>query len=163
MLPLTFVLMLPLVRGVIVSGVHWWHSESYRQATFVMDEFGVSDGVPYIAGHLDGESEPRRLVAIEEDGERRVKAAPSVAFAAGAAVDVWHSDRAPRVMLFGDEINDVPIVAMPERPGLLSLVIYSLGVVGAIVLGFWMTMWVAARFSPDFGDGTIWPADRRQT
>lgn len=150
-LPLTLVLAVPPMRGTIVSGVHWWWNESFRRATFVMDEAHPNEGYPYIQGHFEGEVEPHNLVGEQHGNLIGVKALPSVAFAPGKRLEVWTSPDAPNFVAFGQEVNDVPVESLPVRPGLGSFLLYATWLLATGVAGLAATVWVANRFSRSAG------------
>jgi len=146
-LPIAMVLSVPILRGAIASGIFWWHQDSYTERTFVMDEFSPNQGAPYISGHFEGETEERRLLGLEQAGRQAVAAAPALAFVPGATLPVWHSDTAPATVVFGREVNDVPVATLPRRPGLASLLSYLLGLAMAGYAALWTMGWVAQRYS----------------
>lgn len=150
-LPVALMLSIPILRGAVASAIFWWHADSYAERLFVMDEFHPNAGSPYIRGHFAGETDDRRLLGLEQDGRRLVAADPTMAFEPGATVAVWHSDTAPAVVVFGREVNDVPISTLPVRPGLTSFLSYLLG----LAMAAWATVrtmvWVYHRFSRQWG------------
>lgn len=115
--PLVILITLPVLRELLVSWNYWWHGPSYRQVTYVMDEFRPNGGSPYIAGHFAGETDQYNLVGLERAGRQLVKALPSLAFSPGATVPVWHSPEAPMTVYFGAEANLIPVAARPALPG----------------------------------------------
>jgi len=149
---LTFAAAVPALKGMIVSGVHWWWDRSYAQVDYVMDEARPNAGSPYIAGHLAGSTEQRNLVGVMQGSTIVVKALPQESFVAGKRIAVWHSDEAPNVVVFGEEVNDVPVAALPKRPGLMSLIGFSAWLVATLVVGFFLAMIVAARWARKWGD-----------
>ncbi len=149
---LTLAAAVPPLKGAIVSGVHWWWDKSYAQVDYIMDEARPNDGSPYIAGHLAGSTEPRNLVGLAQGASIVVKALPQESFAAGKRIPIWHSDDAPNFVVLGEEVNDIPVAALPKRPGLMSFVGYSAWLVATIVVGFIAAMMVAARWARKWGD-----------
>jgi hypothetical protein len=81
-----------------------------------------------------------------------VKALPQQGFAAGKHLLIWHSDDAPNFLVFGDEVNDVPVAAVPERPGLRSFLGYLAWLLATLVVGFGLMGWVANRWSRTCGN-----------
>lgn len=150
-LPLAMVVAIPAMRGAIVSGIHWWWSDTYRQVMFVMDEARPNDGFPYISGHFDNESEPRNMLAVMHGDTMVVQAVPGEAFVPGKRLAVWHSPEAPNFVAFGAEVNDVPVAALPVRPGLPAFLAYLAWLVVTGLLGLGATSWVASRWSRSYG------------
>jgi hypothetical protein len=146
----TFLLSIFPLRGLIVSGIFLWWNSSYRSVDFVMDEARPNSGSPYIAGHIEGSTDQRNVVASLKDGVMVVKAAPSEAFAAGKRLPVWHSDTAPTMTVFGREVTDVPIASMPGRPGVVSFLISLVWFLATWMIGLRATAWVAARWSRSY-------------
>jgi hypothetical protein len=66
--PLVILITLPVLRELLVSWNYWWYGPSYRQVTYVMDEFRPNGGSPYIAGHFEGETDQYNLVGLERAG-----------------------------------------------------------------------------------------------
>jgi len=149
---LTLAAAVPPLKGAIVSGVHWWWDKSYAQVDYVMDEARPNNGSPYIAGHLEGSTEQRNLVGRMQGTTIVVDALPQEPFAPGRRIPIWHSDDAPNFIAFGDEVNDIPVAALPKRPGLMSFVGYSAWLVATLVVGFAATLLVAARWARKWGD-----------
>lgn len=140
--PLVLILALPVLRRLLVSWDYWWYCRSYRQITYVMDEFRPNGGSPYIAGHFDGDTEPRNLVGLEKDGRQLVKALPSLAFSSGATVPVWYSPDAPLTTYFGEDANIIPVAARPVLPGAGSFVLYLVAEGAVVYAAMWLTGWV---------------------
>ena len=149
---LTFLAAIPPLRGAIVSGVYWWWNKTYAQAEYVMDEARPNDGYPYIAGHLAGSNDQHNLVGLMQGTTMVVKALPQEAFAAGKRLPIWHSEKAPNFLVFGEEVNDVPVAAVPERPGLLSFLGYLSWLLATLVVGFRLMAWVARRWTRTYGN-----------
>jgi hypothetical protein len=97
-------------------------------------------------------TEQRNLVGLMQGTAMVVKAKPDEAFAAGKRIAIWHSDEAPNFVVFGDEVNDVPVAALPKRPGLMAFVGYAAWLVATLVTGFFATIVVAARWACHWGD-----------
>jgi hypothetical protein len=76
-----------------------------------------------------------------------VKAVPGEAFAPGKRIPIWHSPDAPNFVVFGEEVNDVPVSAVPERPGLPALLAYLAWLLATFLVGFSLMAWVARRWS----------------
>jgi hypothetical protein len=151
-----FLLMLlaaiPPLKGAIVSAVFWWWDKTYTKAEYVMDEARPNDGSPYIAGHLDGSTEQHNLVGLMQGATIVVKVLPQEAFAPGKRIPIWTSADAPNFLVFGDEVNDVPVAAFPKRPGLLSFLGYLAWLIATLVVGFGLMGWVAQRWSRTYGN-----------
>ena len=148
----TLLAAVPPLRGAIVSGVHWWWDKTYTQVEYVMDEARPNDGAPYIAGHLAGSTDQHNLVGLMQGTTMVVKALPQEAFAPGKRIPIWHSEDAPNFVVFGDEVNDLPVAALPKRPGLPSFLGYSAWLLATLVVGFGVMGWVAHRWSRTYGD-----------
>ncbi len=144
---LTLLAAVPPLRGAMVSGVHWWWDESYAKVDYVMDEARPNDGAPYIAGHLEGATEQRNLLGLMQGTTMVVKALPGEAFAPGKRIPIWHSPGAPNFVAFGEEVNDVPVAAVPVRPGLPALLAYLAWLLATFLVGFSLMAWVARRWS----------------
>jgi hypothetical protein len=149
---LTLMAAVPPLKGAIISGVHWWWDKSYAQVDYVMDDARPNDGAPYIAGHLEGSTEQRNLVGLMQGTTIVVKALPQETFASGKRIPIWHSDDAPNFIAFGDEVNDIPVAALPKRPGLIAFLGYSAWLVATLVAGFFLTVIVAALWARKWGD-----------
>ncbi|MEO8507449.1 MAG: hypothetical protein ABI593_07450 [Betaproteobacteria bacterium] len=145
---------LPL-RGAIVSGVHWWWDHSYAKVDYVMDEAEPNAGYPYIAGHLAGDTEQYNLVGLMKDGRIVVMALPEEAFAPGKHIAIWHSPDAPNFVVFGDEVNDIPVASLPARPGLPMFLAYLAWLAATWVIGIGLMAWVAARWSRTYGNAQM--------
>jgi hypothetical protein len=148
---LTVLVSIPPLRGVIVSWIHWWWTDSYVQVDYVMEEARPNDGSPYIAGHLEGSTEQQNLVGLMQGSTIVPKAAPQEAFEAGKRILVWHSPSAPSMVVFGTEVNTVPVAALPVRPGLLHLIGYFAWLTVTWMIGWAAIGWVARRWSRDYG------------
>jgi hypothetical protein len=146
---------IPPLKGAIVSGVFWWWDKTYIKAEYVMDEAQPNDGSPYIAGHLDGSTERHNLVGLIRGTTIVVKALPQEAFAPGKRIPIWTSADAPNFVVFGDEVNDVPVAAFPQRPGLLSLLGYLAWLIATLVVGFGLMGWVARRWSRTYDNASM--------
>lgn len=144
---LTLLASIPPLRGAIVSGVHWWWDKSYAKVDYVMDEAQPNAGYPYIAGHLAGDTEQHHLVGLMKDGRIVVKALPGEAFAPGKHIAIWHSPDAPNFVVFGEEVNDIPVASLPARPGWPMFLAYLAWLVATWVVGIGLMAWVAARWS----------------
>ncbi|MGH7899639.1 MAG: hypothetical protein ACREQQ_16920 [Candidatus Binatia bacterium] len=155
---LTLLAAIPPLRGTIVAVVNLWWGKSYAKVDFVMDEARPNDGYPYITGHFEGSTEPRGVVGLMQGTTMVVKGAPSEAFEPGKRIAVWHSPDAPNFVVFGAEINDVPVASLPERPGWTSLLLHLVWLYLTFVVGLRATAWVAKRWSRTFGN---LPMDRR--
>jgi hypothetical protein len=155
---LTLLAAIPPLRGVIVSGVNLWWDKTYAKVDYVMDEARPNDGVPYIAGHLEGSSDQYNISGVMQGSTVAVKGAPTEAFAPGKRIQIWHSAEAPTFGVFGDEINGVPVASLPERPGWSRLLLSLVWLYLTFVVGLRATAWVAERWSRTFG--TL-PMDRR--
>lgn len=138
---------IPPLKGSIIAFVHWWYDASYTKAIFVMDEGRPNEGAPYIAGHLEGSTEQRNLVGASRGTDIVVRALPDEVFAAGKRIEVWHSEMAPNMVVFGDEVNTLPVAALPERPGLVSLLLHLAWLLATAIVGLNLMGWVAARWS----------------
>lgn len=150
-LPLTLVAAIPAMRGTLVSFVHWWWSDSFRQVAFVMDEARPNEGSPYILGHFEGETDPHGVIAEQHGNLFAVQAAPTVAFAPGKVLPLWHSPEAPNFVAFGQEVNDVPVESLPVRPGLGSFLLYATWLLAMGIAGLAAMVWVGNRFSRSAG------------
>jgi hypothetical protein len=142
---------IPPLRGTIVSGIYWWWRDTFRTVDFVMDEARPNDGVPYIAGHLDGSADQRNLPGLMRDSTIVVKSLPQEAFAPGKRLPIWHSPDAPNMIVFGEEVNDVPVAALPVRPGLLALAGYLFWLFATAVVGLGLMGWVGTRWTRTYG------------
>lgn len=133
------------MQGAVVGFVWWWWAPTYRVVDFVMEEWRPNGVDPYVAGKLADNGEPMGLPGVESDGRRVLREAPSIAYAAGARVPIWHSPAAPTFSYSGTWTNAVPVVAMPERPG-LGRIVLSLGLACVIaVAGLCAAAWVRRR------------------
>jgi hypothetical protein len=150
---------IPALKGVIISGVFLWWDDSYKMVEFVMDEARPNEGYPYIAGHLEGSTEQRNLIGLMQGTTMVVKAAPQEAFAPGKRIFIWHSETAPSFLVFGGEVNDVPVASLPERPGLFYLLLHLVWLYVTFLVGFRLMAWVAMRWSRSYGN---LPARRRR-
>ena len=148
----TLIAAVPAVKGAVISGVFWWWSASYRQVEYVMDEARPNDGAPYIAGHLAGATEQMNIRGQMHGATMAVKGAPHEVFAPGKRIPIWYSDRAPTIAIEGDDTNEVPVAAMPERPGLLTFLGYLAWLLATLIVGFGLTVWVANRWSRAYGN-----------
>lgn len=119
---------------------------------YIMDEARPNDGYPYIAGPLSGSTDQRNLVGLMQGTTMVVKALPQEAFAPGKSILIWHSEEAPNFLVFGDEVNDVPVAAMLERPGLFSLLVHLVWLFATLIVGFGLMGWVAYRWSRTYGN-----------
>jgi hypothetical protein len=151
-LPLTLLLAIPAIRGTIVSFVYWWWDDTYAKVEYVMDEARPNDGYPYIAGHIEGSTEQRNLVGELRGTTIFVKGLPTEAFAPGKRLPIWHSDSAPNFLVFGEDVNDVPVAAVPDRPGLAWLLLHFAWLLGTLFVGLCAMVWVAKRWSGTRGD-----------
>jgi hypothetical protein len=149
---LTLLAAIPPLRGAIVSGINWWWDKTYTKVEYVMDEARPNDGSPYIAGHLAGSTDQRNLVGLMHGTTMVVKAFPQEAFAPGKRIPIWHSANAPNFVVFGDEVNDVPVAAFPERPGLHNFLGYLTWLLATLIVGFGLMGWVAHRWSRTYGN-----------
>jgi len=133
------------MQGAVVGFVWWWWAPTYRAVDFVMEEWRPNGGDPYVAGKLADSGEPMGLPGVESDGRRVLREAPTIAYAAGARVPIWHSPAAPTFSYSGAWTNAVPVAAMPERPG-LGRIVLSLGLAGVVVVaGLVAAAWVRRR------------------
>lgn len=142
---------IPPLRGTIVSGVFWWWADSYAQVEYVMDEARPNSGSPYISGHLAGSTEPRNMVGLMRGDAMVVKALPQEVFAPGKTISIWHSERAPNLLVFGDEVNDIPVASVTALPGLGALLRYLAWLLATMITGLALTTWVANRWSRQYG------------
>ena len=149
---LTLLAAIPPLKGAIISGIHWWWDKSYEQIQYVMDEARPNEGAPYIAGHLDGSTDQHNLVGQMRGTAMVVKALPEAAFAPGKRILLWHSADAPNFVVFGDEVNDMPVAALPQRPGLPAFLAYLAWLLGTSLVGFGAMVWVGNRWSRDYGE-----------
>jgi len=149
---LTLLAAVPPLKGAIISGVNWWWGKTYTEVEYVMDEAQPNDGSPYIAGHITGSTDQRNLVGLMQGATMAVKAVPQEAFAPGKRIPIWHSADAPNFVVFGAEVNDVPVAAVPERPGLLSFLGHIAWLFATLVVGFGLMGWVASRWSRTYGN-----------
>jgi hypothetical protein len=117
-----------------------------------MDEARPNDGSPYIAGHIDGSTDQHNLLGRIQGTTMVVKALPREAFAPGKRIALWHSASAPSFVVFGDEVNDVPVAALPERPGLLAFLGYVAWLFATLIVGFGLMMWVAKHWTRTYGN-----------
>jgi len=140
--PLVILITLPVLRELLVSWNYWWYGPSYRQVTYVMDEFRPNGGSPYIAGHFEGETDQHNLVGLERAGRQLVKALPSLAFSPGATVPVWYSPAAPMTVYFGEEANLIPVAAQPALPGAGTFATYLAAEAVIVCLAMWLTSWI---------------------
>jgi hypothetical protein len=148
---LTLLAAVPPFGGVIVAGIHLWWGASYTKVDYVMDEARPNDGSPYIAGHLEGSTEQRNLLGEMKGAEMVVKGVPQETVVPGKHILIWHSPDAPNTIVFGRDTNDVPVAALPERPGVLSLLVHLVWLWLTFVVGLRSTAWVAARWSRTYG------------
>jgi hypothetical protein len=149
---LTLLAAIAPLRGAIVSGTHLWWDDTYKKVEYVMDEARPNDGSPYIAGHIAGSTDQHNLVGLMRGANMVVKALPQETFAPGKRIPIWHSEDAPNFIVFGDEVNDVPVAAVPARPGLRSLLGYLAWLLATFVAGFWLMARVAHRWSRTYGN-----------
>jgi len=148
------VLGLPVLKRAVVGWHFWWYGPTFRQMTFVMDEFKPNEGSPYILGHFEGESDPWGMVGRDLGGGRQVvDAMPSIAFAPGATVPVWYSPAAPLTIYFGEEANIFPVAARPVLPGAGMFFGWLLAEFGIFVAAVGLTGVVYRRFS--YVSGTL--------
>ena len=117
-----------------------------------MDEARPNDGHPYIAGHLDGSTEHSNVIGAMQGTTMVVKSLPQEAFEKGKRLPVWHSPAAPNFLVFGTEVNDVPVAALPERPRMLALLGYSMWLLVTLIVGFGVMVWVGNRWSRIYGN-----------
>ena len=104
-----------------------------------------NDGHPYVAGKLADRDEPMVMPGAERDGRRVLQEAPAVAFEPGARVPIWHSPDAPTFSYNDERANNVPVAAMPVRPG-LGRILLSLGLACVVaVAGLVAAAWVRRR------------------
>lgn len=149
---LTIAAMFFAAQGAFVSFVHLWYGKSYRQVEFVMDEWRPNDGVPYVAGHLDGSTEPPpfHLPGKVVGGARVLQDAPSIAFEPGRVVRVWYSPDAPLTSYNGESANGIPVDGLPVRPGWGRLLASVALTIAVGVAGLFATGWVARRFARQY-------------
>ena len=148
----TLLAAIPPLKGAIVSGVYWWWDKTYSKVEYVMDEARPNDGSPYIAGHLAGRTEQHNLLGLMQGTTMVVKAAPQEGFAPGKRIAIWHSPYAPNFVVCGDEVNDVPVAAITERPGLPTFLVYLVWLFATWIVGFGLMVWVANRWSGTYGN-----------
>jgi hypothetical protein len=151
-LPLALVAAIPAIRGTIVGFVHWWWDDTYAKVEYVMDEARPNDGYPYIAGHIEGSTEQTNLGGEMRGSTIVVEGLPDEAFAPGKRVMIWHSDAAPNFVVFGEDVNDFPVAARPDRPGLVSMLLHLAWLIGTLIVGLVVMVWVAKRWSGTWGD-----------
>ncbi len=149
---LTLLAAIPPLRGAIVSGVYWWWDKTYTKVEYIMDEARPNGGSPYIAGHLAGSTDQYNLLGQMQGTTMVVKGLPHETFAPGKRIPIWHSADAPNFLVFGDEVNEVPVAALPERPGLPSFLGYLAWLLATCIAGFALMGWVANRWSGTFGN-----------
>ena len=153
---IVFLLMLlaaiPPLKGAIVSSVYWWWDRTYTKVEYVMDEARPNDGSPYIAGHLAGSTDQHNLVGLMQGTTMVVKFLPQEAFAPCKRISIWHSPDAPNFLVFGDEVNDVPVAAIPILPGLRSFFGYLAWLLATLIVGFGLMGWIAYRWSGTYGN-----------
>jgi len=149
---LTLLAAIPPLKGAIVSGMYWWWDKTYTKVEYVMDEARPNNGSPYIAGHLAGSTDQHNLVGLMQGTTMVVKALPQEAFAPGKRIAIWHSEDAPNILVFGDEVNDVPVAAVPQRPGVPSFLGYLAWLLATLIVGFGLMVWVANRWSGTYGN-----------
>ena len=149
---LTLLAAIPPIRGTIVSCVNLWWGKSYTKVDFVMDEARPNDGFPYITGHFDGSTDQRGVAGLMQGTTMVVKGAPLETFEQGKRIQIWHSPEAPNLVVFGAEVNDIPVASLPERPGWPSLLLHLVWLYATLVVGLRATAWVANRWSRTFGN-----------
>lgn len=150
----------PLGR-TIATGIFAWWASSYTKVEYVMEEARPNDGSPYIAGHFEGSTEPRNLIGAMQGTTMFVKGVPGEAFEPGKRITVWHSERAPNTLVFGEDTNDVPVAVLPQLPGFVAVAGYLAWLFVTLVMGLRLTMWVASRWSRTFGTVPIGPESDR--
>jgi hypothetical protein len=148
----TLIAAVPAAKGTVLSGIFWWWSTSYRQVEYVMDEARPNDGAPYIAGHLAGATEQMNIRGEMHGATMAVKGAPHETFAPGKRIPIWYSERAPLISFQGDDSNEVPVAAMPERPGLIAFLGYLVWLLATLIVGFGLAVWVANRWARTYGN-----------
>ena len=142
---------IPPLKGVIVSGVYAWWDKTYAKVDYVMDTAEPNAGSPFIAGHIDGSAGQHNLLGQMRGSTMVVKALPQEAFEPGKRIAIWHSDEAPNFVAFGEEVNDVPVAAVPKRPGVASFLVHLVWLLATFVVGFAVMAWVAKRWTRNYG------------
>jgi hypothetical protein len=138
--------------SAIVSGVFWWWGPTYRQVAFVMEEAQTNAGYPYIDGRVDGDTEVTRITGMMVGDQIAPDGAPAEIFAPGRRILIWQSRSAPDFGVEGRSINDLSVAALPELPGLGSL-LDALAMTALIVVsGLGVTVWVFKRFARKWGE-----------
>lgn len=143
------------MQGAVVGFVFWWWAPTYRAVDLVMEDWHPNDGKPTIEGKLADSGEAVGLPGAERDGRRVLLEVPSVAFAEGARVPVWHSPEAPTFSYAGAWTNTVPVAALPVRPG-LGRILASLGVALLVVVAaVFAAAWLRRRAGQATGIASI--------
>ena len=134
----------PIV-GIVESGIHLLWGSSYRQVDFTMLEARSNEGSPYITGTLKPTGETF-LIATRQTGERfLVGRAGDDAFAPGKVVKLWWIPSAPDLLIEGQRTNGIPVSAMPERPGLVALLGYTLWLIGVVAATIPALRWAGSK------------------
>ena len=130
----------PAIVGIVISGVHVFWSGSFRSVDYTMHEAHANGDAPYVTGTLQGTGETFPVAARRRGEAYLVGASGDESFAPGKVVKLWWSPTAPDIVIAGRRTNGIPVAAMPERPGPLTLGGY---VVWVLVVG-WAALRVAA-------------------
>ena len=149
---LTLLVAIPPLRGTIVSAVHVWWDKSYAKVDYIMDEARPNDGHPYIIGHVEGSTGQSNVLGAMQGTTVVVKTLPQEAFETGKRLPIWHSPDAPNFLVFGTEVNDVPVAALPQRPGVPALIGYSTWLLVTLLVGFGVMVWIGNRWSRIYGN-----------
>ena len=142
----------PAAEGPIVSAVHVWWDKSYAKVDYIMDEARPNDGHPYIIGHVEGSTGQSNVLGAMQGTTVVVKTLPQEAFETGKRLPIWHSPDAPNFLVFGTEVNDVPVAALPRRPGVPALIGYSTWLLVTLLVGCGVMVWVGNRWSRIYGN-----------
>ena len=133
------------VAGLVESGIHVLWGPTFRQVDYTMSEARYNDGYPYITGTLQTTGEEFRVAARRSGDTYLVGREGSDVFAAGKVVKLWWSPSAPDLAIEGRRTNGIPVSAMPERPGVLRLVGYTVLLLVVVALTARLVRWAAGK------------------
>jgi hypothetical protein len=135
----------PAVAGLVVAGVHVVWAATFREVDYTMEEARWNDGAPYITGRLAATGDEYRVAARRAGDRWLVGRRGDETFAAGKTIRLWWSPSAPDIVIGGERTNAVPVAAMPERPGIVSLVAHFAWLAGVAWIGLRVFRWAATR------------------
>ena len=145
-----------LAFRAVESGIHVIYGSTYRQVDWRMDEARPNDGSPYVTGTLVETGEEYLVRARLDDQRFLIGLEGDETFEPGKVAKLWWSPKAPDIVLQNRRTNAIPVAAMPERPGVGSLALYTLGVLAVLAVTLKLTVWVASRWSRRGAMTTRW-------